>query len=209
MGVNGTSSPKIVWLSLGVYAPLAVLGAGWAFWSHEGGLFEHPAPWWTGPPLTRHAASGGLGVALAIITIFLSQRWVRAFAWAAELHLSFREILGGLSPGAVLVLALASGIGEELFFRAAMQPSLGWVITSLIFGVVHLGPDRRFLPWTAWALAMGFLLGAIYEATGSMIGPILAHVTINAVNLSFIVRHDPRGPSPTAAPRVVGRSERR
>lgn len=209
MGVNATPSHKIVWLSLGVYAPLAAVGAGWAYWSEKSVLLMHPAPWLGLAPLTRHAASATLGVTLAIVTIFLSQRWARSFAWARELHQSFREILGGLSTGVVVLLALASGIGEELFFRAGMQPTAGWVITSLVFGAVHLGPGRRFLPWTLWAVAMGFLFGAIYEATGSLAGPILAHVSINAVNLSFIVSHDPRRPSPTGAPRVVGRRERR
>ena len=38
------------------------------------------------------------------------------------------------------VVAVLVPIGEELFFRAGMQPWLGWAITSVVFGVVHIGP---------------------------------------------------------------------
>ena len=196
-------------MSLAVYIPLGALGAGWALFRGDAPLFHHPAPWLRLSNLFSHSLSVTLGLALAIGTVLLTRSWVRRFSWARELHLSFREILGGLGGVSILLIALASGIGEELFFRAGMQPSLGWVLSSLIFGGVHVGPDRRYLPWTVWAVVMGFMLGGIYQLTGSLLGPILAHVTINAVNLAFIARHDPRGPQPSKAPKLVGRNERR
>ena len=88
-------------------------------------------------------------------------------------------------------------------------PTLGWVATSVLFGLVHIGPGRRFLPRTAWAIAMGFALGGIYEATGSLVGPLFAHVAINGLNLAYIARHDPTGPAPSAEPSLVGQTERR
>lgn len=196
-------------MTLAVYVPLGAIGAAWSLWRDDGPFLDHPEPWLDLGAGWSHGLSAGLGLALAVGTVLLTRVWVRRFAWARELHLSFREILGNLSGFAVLALALTSGIGEELFFRAGMQPTLGWIIASLVFGLVHMGPDRRFLPWTAWAVAMGFLLGAIYEGTGSIVGPILAHVGINATNLAFIVGHDPRGPQPSKAPKLVGGTERR
>lgn len=111
--------------------------------------------------------------------------------------------MDAVSAGA---LAFFSGVGEEVFFRGALQPSFGLVPTSLLFGLLHIGPDRRFFAWTPWALAMGFLLGGIYEATGSLGGCIVAHVAINYANLRFIATHDPA--CRTGGRRVSPREER-
>ncbi len=209
MSVNDTTSGRIVRLTLLVYGPLAAVGVIWAVWRGSGPLLSHPEPWLDLPAPLAHGIGIGLGLALAGATIGLTRAGTARFAWMRRLHQSFREILGGLGGGSVVMLALASGIGEELFFRAGAQPTLGWTITSILFGVVHVGPDRRFLPWTLWAVAMGFLLGAVYQSTGSILGPIVAHVLINGVNLAYIVQHDPRGPRPSRAPRLVGSRERR
>ncbi|MBX3268929.1 MAG: CPBP family intramembrane metalloprotease [Sandaracinaceae bacterium] len=208
MSVNDTSR-RIVRITLAVYLPLGALGALWSLWRGDGPPLAHPAPWLDLSPGGAHGLSAGLGALLAGLTVLFTRAITDRFAWARALHQSFRELLGGVGGGAVVVLALASGIGEELFFRAGMQPALGWVITSILFGIVHVGPDRRFLPWTVWAIAMGFLLGALYQSTGSIVGPIVAHVAINAINLAHIVKHDPRGPRPTRTPRLVGDRERR
>ena len=83
----------------------------------------------------------------------------------------------------VVALALASGVAEEAFFRGALQPHVGLVAASLIFGVVHFVPRREFLPWTVFAVAAGFLLGWLFDTTGNLVAPVVAHTTINAVNL--------------------------
>lgn len=37
---------------------------------------------------------------------------------------------------------------------------------------------------------MGFVLGGLAWATGSIVGPLLAHVAINAVNLRYVLAFD-------------------
>jgi membrane protease YdiL (CAAX protease family) len=64
-----------------------------------------------------------------------------------------------------------------------VQQEFGLVVASLVFGLVHVGPDRRYLVWTAWAVLAGFLFGALYEVTGGLLAPILAHSAHNAVVL--------------------------
>jgi hypothetical protein len=92
-------------------------------------------------------------------------------------------VLGRRSVVECVVLALASGIAEEAFFRGALQPHVGLVAASVIFGAVHFVPRREFLPWTAFAIAAGFLLGWLFEHSGNLVAPVVAHATINAVNL--------------------------
>jgi hypothetical protein len=83
----------------------------------------------------------------------------------------------------LILLSVFSGTGEESFFRGALQPELGLVATSLLFGLLHAGPDRRYLVWTVWAVGAGFLFGALYQWTGGILAPITAHVLHNAATL--------------------------
>jgi hypothetical protein len=48
--------------------------------------------------------------------------------------------------------------------------------------------------WIAWAMIVGAALGAIFALTGSLVGPLLAHAVVNAVNLSYLRDHDPERP---------------
>jgi hypothetical protein len=38
---------------------------------------------------------------------------------------------------------------------------------------------------------MGALFGLVFAATGSLVGPLVAHFAINHVNLRFLRDHDP------------------
>jgi membrane protease YdiL (CAAX protease family) len=107
--------------------------------------------------------------------------------WLAR---EMRKTLGPLDAVTVIAVALASGIGEEVFFRGAALPVFGLLLTSVVFGGIHTGPDVRYLAWSAFAFVVGYALGAIVIETGSLAGPIAAHVLINAVNLARIGRLD-------------------
>jgi uncharacterized protein len=89
-------------------------------------------------------------------------------------------LVDGTGRAALVLLSICSGVGEEALFRGAMQPELGLVATSLIFGLLHVGPDRRYLVWTAWAILAGFLFGLLYLTTGGIVAPAVAHVLHNA-----------------------------
>lgn len=97
------------------------------------------------------------------------------------------EIAPHLVDGArrrdLILVSILSGVGEEVFFRGALQPLLGLVVASLLFGALHIGPDRRYLVWTLWAVGAGFLFGALYLWTGGMLAPVTAHVLHNATTL--------------------------
>jgi uncharacterized protein len=190
---------------------LAVAGVAWCAFRGRPDVLHHPEPWIELGTLASSGASLVLGAVLALATLALTRALVRRMPWARNLHVEFRRLIGPLSPFVIAALALGSSLGEELFFRAALQPSIGWIASSLVFGLLHIGPNRRFLVWTAWAVVMGFLLGGIYAATGSLLGPLLAHAWINYQNLHFISSHDPRDRGERigeVAPRLVGRPRR-
>jgi hypothetical protein len=139
------------------------------------------------PPLPMNVA-WGVGVGLFFV---LASRLVSRFAWSKRLTREFRRLIGPLTLWQVTLLAISSSIAEEALFRGAMQPSWGVVATSLVFGVLHVGPGRAFLPWTLSALASGFALGYVTEHTGDLLAATLAHFTVNYFNLSQIARAEP------------------
>ena len=130
------------------------------------------------------ALSTLLGALTAVATVsmgLLAYRLLPVLREIAE-ELAPRLVEGADRDNLVLV-SVFSGVGEETFFRGAVQQEFGLVVASLVFGLVHVGPDRRYLVWTAWAVLVGFLYGALYEVTGGLLAPILAHSAHNAATL--------------------------
>jgi membrane protease YdiL (CAAX protease family) len=155
------------------------------------GLTELP-PALGGLPLDSSLASLALGALLAGVTIAGSRLVVHRTRWGRGLRDDFRALLADAGPDDAAWLALTSGVGEELLFRGALLPWWGLLASSLAFGMLHVGPSRRFLGWTLWATITGALLGGIYVATGRIEGAIVAHVLVNWVNLRFVLSFDGR-----------------
>ncbi len=183
------SPTPITKIALIVYVPLALVALAWAWFGGHRLAWSLDASWFSGPYPVRLGLSLALGLGLAFLVVAATPVLVQRTAWARALHSELREIISPLSPTEITLLALASGLGEELFFRGALQPVLGLLATSLIFGALHLGPKKVFLAWTFWAFVMGLLLGSIFELTGVLWGPVVAHVGINQRNMTFIRRH--------------------
>lgn len=146
------------------------------------------------PEPAEWARDLALGVAGALAAAVASRLMSHHFAWARRLDRLFAQVLGRLSVGRILFFAVSSGVAEEAFFRGAMQPTLGLWPTALLFGMLHIGPNRTFLPWTILALGMGVVLGIFYERTGNLTAPVTCHVLLNTLEL-FALRHlPPPGP---------------
>jgi membrane protease YdiL (CAAX protease family) len=132
-----------------------------------------------------------LGLTLAAGVIVTTRVAVARFSWARRLHAELRPVARDFSLGQILLLAGLSSLGEELLFRGLLTPLLGVLLSAILFGLMHQmrGPSRWV--WIGWAVGVGAGLGAIFAATGSLVGPILAHAVVNAVNLSYLRDHDP------------------
>lgn len=183
------STPRITSLALLIYGPLTLGGLLWAQMSRERWAWSLDTAWMAAPFGMRLVASLGLGLAVALLVVALTPRLVERAEWARALHSELAPIIAPLSRTEITILALASGVAEEIFFRGAMQPVLGLVIASSIFGALHLGPRKAFPAWAVWAFALGLLFGLIFELTGILWGPVLAHVWINQRNMLFLRRH--------------------
>lgn len=112
---------------------------------------------------------------------------VMAILWALGVyHPGGRGTTRGLATG--LVLALSSGIMEEILFRGLLfrvsAKILGtWgalLLTAALFGAVHaFNPGASVSSSLAIALEAGILLGASYAATTRLWLPIGLHIAWN------------------------------
>ena len=93
------------------------------------------------------------------------------------------RLVDGAGKRDLILVSVFSGIGEEAFFRGALQPELGLVAASVLFGALHVVPERRFFVWTLLSVGAGFLFGFLYERTGGLLAPTTAHVLHNAATL--------------------------
>ena len=167
----------------------AVIAAGW-LWQRAGtpaasrqafgwGWHKLSSPWWPGVVGVILVAWGG-GVVLAELGQLLARLWPVPAALALALEKIYR-----LETWLVLVpLMLVAPLTEEGLFRGLLLPSLGrrygsWpaiVLTSALFGLVHLNPWQG-LP----AFLAGLYLGSLRLSSGGLALPLLAHALFNGL----------------------------
>jgi len=180
----GWSRPALV---LVLYLGLAAAGLVWST------LRGHPGVWRVAgrdDPQVFLGALAGLLIGLGLV--FVSRLVVHRFEWARSLHGDLRGRLGPLPDSEIVVLAFASSIGEEIFFRGALLPVIGLVASSAIFALLHIGPKARYLPWTIASFVVGLLFGQLFRWSGDLTGPVLAHFTVNFLNLRHLSVHELR-----------------
>lgn len=165
--------------------PLMLLGL-----AGRGARLDHPRPWLELASADAISLVCGLAVAALLV---VSTPWIAEHTrWGHRLRLELRGLIGGASALQCLVLGVASGVAEEVLFRAWLQPLAGWSVATLLFGLAHWPPRRALVPWTLWAALVGAIFGLIYELTGSLIGPMVAHAAVNVINLGRLARDDAR-----------------
>ena len=160
-----------------LYLFLALAGAIW-IGLQKGviplSLFLDTRRWWLDLGL-------GLGAGLLLLGLWAAAE--RIFPLARDLEARLAQALGPLSSSEAFALALLSGFAEELFFRGAVQGTLGLVAATLLFGLLHSGPGKELRLWTLFALLAGGILGFLMQWRGNLLGPVAGHFLVNAINL--------------------------
>jgi len=137
-------------------------------------------------------AGAPIGLCIGLVAVLLTRFVTRRLDWARVLHQEFHALVHGLGPREILILALSSSVAEEAFFRGALLPVAGLWIQALTFAAMHFRPRPRFYPWTLMSLAVGLGFGLLARWHGDLSAPIIAHLTINLLNLSYISRTELR-----------------
>jgi uncharacterized protein len=179
------------------YVGALLLAALWIRFSQLPSLFRMPPRGiffiWSAVGLLTGIAVNRLGLLLE------DYPWYRAMALFMKGMV--RQAFGSrVSFTDAFLVALYSGIGEEALFRGALQPwlvrfiesqiqspelslVLGISGASVIFGLLHTPLVKELRPWTLLAIVMGFVFGALAAYSESLVPAILAHSTINFLNL--------------------------
>lgn len=174
-------------LVLVLYLGLASAGVAWS------ALRGDPSVWRIAGKEDVQVVGGIVaGLFLGLGFVFVSRYATHRFEWGRALHRDLRALLGPLTGSEILILAAASSIGEEVFFRGALLPSAGLWVSSAIFALLHIGPKLRFLPWTLSSFLAGMVFGQLFLWTGDLGGPVVAHFTVNALNLRYLATADLR-----------------
>jgi uncharacterized protein len=179
------------------YLGAVIVAAIWVRFSDLPSLFRAPSR----PALFVWSAVG----LLSGVVVNRAGLLVEGYSWYKAMVVWMKRMLRqALGPriyfSDALLIGLYSSVGEEAFFRGALQPwlirwsseisnspdwgiVLGVLGTSITFGVMHAPLVRELRPWTVLAVVMGGVFGLLAVFSGSLLPPILAHMTINFLNL--------------------------
>jgi len=92
------------------------------------------------------------------------------------------------------LIALLAALGEEILFRGALQPLIGLIPATAIFGLLHATSRAHVILATLLGLGLGWL----YEWSGSLWPPIFAHLGIDLVT-GLVLKRTLRSTMPVAA----------
>ncbi len=127
-----------------------------------------------------------VGLGLGLVLVVLSRVAARSWLPMTRMTKSLAELIGPVRWSHAVLLAVLSGLAEEILFRGALWPHLGLVGTTLLFGLVHVLPRRSMWVYPLFATLAGLLFGLLREGTQSIWPCVLAHVVVNALNLAWI-----------------------
>jgi membrane protease YdiL (CAAX protease family) len=127
-----------------------------------------------------------LGVMLAAAAAVTGARFVLKQQWGEfreAIDRSNKQVLTSLGWPDVVLVALLSGVSEELLFRWALisgtwPDARGVLLSGAVFGVLHVSGGRN-AAFAAWAAGVGWLYGAALLATGNVWVPAGAHALAN------------------------------
>ena len=149
--------------------------------------------------LTGLAVLGGVPLVAAVLsaTRLLSHLMGQPAPTVAHDLLEYIATVDVLAELLALILAavVLAAVLEEIFFRGLIQgavvailgPAWRWsavIIVALAFALVHIGG----VPWQALPglLALGVILGWVYEKSGSLWPAIGLHAAFNALNIVLV-----------------------
>jgi membrane protease YdiL (CAAX protease family) len=162
-------------------------------------LLAAPIIWFTQPdplavftrpatPVMQLLIGQGLALLAAMLSWLLFRLTANSASSARTVQSYARLDLRGLNP---LWISIAAAVGEEMLFRAALQPLLGVWIVSLLFLLTHM-PVYRFRQLDAATLVQAasvfggsLVLGFVFQYVG-LIAAMLVHAWIDIVGLLIV-----------------------
>ena len=159
---------------------LVMIGLAW-FIAHIRG--QSLAAWFPAAHWPVDVALGAtLGGILALL-VWQLDYFIPALRRIRELLLTTLD-LQTFSYRDALFLGILAGLPEEMLFRGAIQPVIGWLVTSVLFGALHSLTRTYFL----YATIAGLVLGGLTLWRSNLWASVAAHCIFDMVTFIFLIQ---------------------
>lgn len=179
VGLGETLLNQLLWLLV------ALLGVGLFIRRTPTQAAERLGLRWPTPGDIARGLGAGLGMVLAVFAftalwaaLVTPEQLAQQTAASQMLARSFDTV------PAAFVLSLAVAVGEEVFFRGALQPVFGIGLTTVFFALLHT--QYTLTPATLGIVLVSLVLGVLRQRRGTM-PAILAHFIYNFVQLVLAI----------------------
>lgn len=140
------------------------------------------------------ATLGALAVLpmLGLLGMLAISGWEPYRALADQVREFVQQLFRHAAPGAVLLISILAGVGEELLVRGVLQ---GWlterwsaewaiVVAAVVFGLAHSISRLYFV----FATVIGLYLGILYHLTGNLLVVIVTHALYDWIVIHLYLR---------------------
>src|SRR6056297_613020 len=162
------------------YSLLGGIGIGWAYFARGEWLLNFS-------PRRDHLS---YEITIVLVMLLLHSLFdilgPRKVPTIARFWNTLHTTLGPLRMSSILLLSLLSAYGEELFFRGALQPAIGYIGAPFLLAASPFPPQRNMLIWPLYALLMGAALGYLRILGGDIYSAVLLHFTANTISLYLL-----------------------
>jgi membrane protease YdiL (CAAX protease family) len=140
-----------------------------------------------------------LMILLLVLPLWLlcSNLQSRMFEWFPASHMEMTELMkamaGASLPALLFVIGAGPALGEELIFRGLIGRGLlarwgfvpGVLITSLLFGIMHVNPAQAI-----GVIPLGIAMHFLYLTTRSFWAPVALHLANNSLSVILLKLED-------------------
>lgn len=122
------------------------------------------------------------GIAIVLIDLLLTRLLPSDYYDDGGIN---RRVFSNLRVGKLFLLTLLVAVSEELFFRGVIQSSFGYIVASLLFGLIHFRYLKKPVLFVS-IMAVSFLLGYIFEVTENVFVTMSCHFIVDFLLGLFI-----------------------
>ncbi|MDD3012179.1 MAG: type II CAAX endopeptidase family protein [Candidatus Gastranaerophilales bacterium] len=124
-----------------------------------------------------------LAVNFMVINVF--SKYIPFFRYLKEAYNEIAPIAANITFSGAFIIAVFSGFAEEFFFRGILQAQFGIIISSIIFGIFHIG-NKKTVWYGIYAVLVGLYLGWLYHITENLLVTIIVHCVNNFLALFYM-----------------------
>lgn len=120
---------------------------------------------------------------VAFLIIMMVSLAATAFGGAVDtpINTNVGMTLAGAPIWFYIFVAVIEPINEEILFRGLMVPSVGIIISGVVFGLLHSSYNSTFAVEVIVACFFGLISGYIFKKTKSLYPSIIAHILVNSI----------------------------